>query len=48
VGDPVYGKGGGQTLLHAAELTIPRAGKEPIVAKAPLPERFLAAGFSEG
>lgn len=48
VGDPVYGKGGGQTLLHAAELRIPRAGKEPIVAKAPLPERFLAAGFSEG
>lgn len=48
VGDPVYGKGGQQTLLHAAELTIPRAGKEPIVAKAPLPERFLAAGFSEG
>ncbi|WP_010216223.1 RluA family pseudouridine synthase [Sphingomonas sp. PAMC 26621] len=47
VGDPVYGAGGGETLLHAAELTIPRPGKEPIVAKAPLPARFIAAGFSE-
>lgn len=51
VGDPVYGavRGGGgvPTLLHAAALTVPRAGKEPIIAKAPLPERFLAAGFSE-
>jgi tRNA pseudouridine32 synthase/23S rRNA pseudouridine746 synthase len=47
VGDPVYGSGGGETLLHAAELTVPRAGKEPIVAKAPLPKRFAAAGFGE-
>ena len=47
VGDPIYGRGGGETLLHAAELTVPRVGKEPIVAKAPLPERFAAAGFGE-
>ena len=48
VGDPVYGSGGKESLLHAAELTIPREGKEPIVAKAPLPARFAAAGFGEG
>ena len=48
VGDPIYGSGGKETLLHAAELTIPREGKEPIVAKAPLPERFAVAGFGEG
>ncbi len=47
VGDPIYGSGGGETLLHAAELTVPRSGKEPIVAKAPLPARFAAAGFGE-
>ncbi|WP_267388364.1 RNA pseudouridine synthase [Sphingomonas sp. GC_Shp_3] len=45
VGDPIYGSGGGETLLHAAALTIPREGKEPIIAEAPLPERFLKAGF---
>ena len=45
VGDPVYGNGGGETLLHAAELIVPRAGKEPIKAEAPLPERFVQAGF---
>ena len=48
VGDPIYGSGGKETLLHAAELTIPREGKEAIVAKAPLPERFAVAGFGEG
>jgi tRNA pseudouridine32 synthase/23S rRNA pseudouridine746 synthase len=47
VGDPIYGCGGGETLLHAARLKVPRDGKEPIVAVAPLPERFLKAGFSE-
>lgn len=45
VGDPIYGSGGGETLLHAASLTVPRPGKDPIVAEAPLPERFIAAGF---
>lgn len=48
VGDPVYGSGGKESLLHAAELTIPREGKEAIIAKAPLPARFAAAGFAEG
>ena len=27
VGDPVYGTGGGETLLHAAELTVPAGGQ---------------------
>jgi tRNA pseudouridine32 synthase / 23S rRNA pseudouridine746 synthase len=46
LGDPVYGRGeAGGMLLHAVELTVPRAGKEPIRAEAPLPERFAAAGF---
>ena len=48
VGDPVYGKADPVgMLLHAAELTIPREGKEDIVAKAPLPERFAKAGFGD-
>jgi tRNA pseudouridine32 synthase/23S rRNA pseudouridine746 synthase len=41
VGDPVYG--GADPLgmmLHAAKLVVPREGKEPVVADAPLPERF--------
>jgi len=46
VGDPIYGKGGKETLLHAASLKVPREGKEPIIAEAPLPERFLATGFT--
>lgn len=45
VGDPIYGSGGKHTLLHAAALTIPREGKDPIIAEAPLPLRFLEAGF---
>ena len=41
VGDPVYGAGErGGMMLHAAALTVPRANKDPIVAEAPLPERF--------
>ncbi|MBB4617617.1 RluA family pseudouridine synthase [Sphingomonas abaci] len=51
VGDPIYGRarrvapnqaGGQGMLLHAAELVVPRPGKEPIKAAAPLPERFGA------
>lgn len=43
VGDPVYGRGeAGGMLLHAAALTVPRAGKDPILAEAPMPERFGA------
>jgi tRNA pseudouridine32 synthase/23S rRNA pseudouridine746 synthase len=41
VGDPVYGRAdAGGMLLHAAELVVPRAGKDPVRAEAPLPERF--------
>ncbi|MES1973535.1 MAG: RNA pseudouridine synthase [Pseudomonadota bacterium] len=45
VGDPVYGRGGEETLLHASSLIVPRVGKDPVSATAPLPERFLKAGF---
>ena len=41
-GDPVYGKGGAAMLLHAAALTLPRTGKAPIHAAAPLPPSFGA------
>ena len=41
VGDAVYGRGDPLgMMLHAAELVVPRPGKEPIAAVAPLPERF--------
>lgn len=41
VGDPVYGRTDPVgMLLHAAELVVPRAGKEPVRAEAPTPERF--------
>src|SRR3546814_17576989 len=39
-GDPVYGRGGGPFLLHAAHLVVTREGKPPIAATAPFPERF--------
>lgn len=47
VGDPVYGtgKGAARTMLHAAALTVPREGKTPIAAVAPLPADFRALGF---
>jgi tRNA pseudouridine32 synthase/23S rRNA pseudouridine746 synthase len=44
-GDTVYGSGGQGALLHAASLSLPRDGKPPIEAKAPLPARFIALGF---
>lgn len=45
-GDPVYGRRGPHgMLLHAAGLVVPRDGKPDIVAEAPLPDRFVAAGF---
>lgn len=48
LGDPVYGSGEGarRTMLHAAALTVPREGKPPIAATAPLPADFAALGFS--
>jgi tRNA pseudouridine32 synthase / 23S rRNA pseudouridine746 synthase len=50
LGDPVYGEGKGanRTMLHAAALTVPREGKPPIVATAPLPPDFAALGFADG
>jgi tRNA pseudouridine32 synthase/23S rRNA pseudouridine746 synthase len=46
VGDPVYGKADAPMLLHSAFLSIPRDGKPPVEATAPLPENFAKAGFS--
>lgn len=50
LGDPVYGdgKGAGRTMLHAAALTVPRANKPAIEARAPLPADFAALGFGDG
>ncbi len=50
VGDPVYGTGRpGEPplLLHAHRLVVPRDGKPPVDATAPLPERFVAAGWGD-
>lgn len=46
--DPVYGdgKGAARTMLHAAALMVPREGKPPIAATAPLPADFAALGFA--
>jgi tRNA pseudouridine32 synthase/23S rRNA pseudouridine746 synthase len=41
VGDPVYGRAGPAMLLHSASLKVPRDGKEPIEAVAPLPPSFM-------
>jgi len=53
MGDPVYGDGKGaqnankgRTMLHAASLMVPRDGKPPIVAHAPLPVDIAALGFA--
>jgi tRNA pseudouridine32 synthase/23S rRNA pseudouridine746 synthase len=40
VGDRVYGFPGGEMLLHASRLIVPRGAKPPIDVTAPLPERF--------
>ena len=47
IGDPVYGAGGGPMLLHAVAIRVPREPKPEIVARAPLPASFAAAGFGE-
>ncbi len=50
LGDPVYGDGSGgagRTMLHAAGLTVPREGKDPIIAIAPMPADFIKLGFSD-
>ena len=41
-GDPVYGQGDGEMLLHAIALDVPREGKPAIAARAPLPGAFAA------
>jgi tRNA pseudouridine32 synthase/23S rRNA pseudouridine746 synthase len=48
LGDPIYGSGEGarRTMLHAASITVPREGKPPIAATAPLPADFAALGFA--
>ena len=52
LGDPIYGtgadaaKGAHRTMLHAAAITVPRDGKPPISATAPLPADFTALGFA--
>lgn len=47
LGDPIYGKAiqGKRTMLHAARIEVPREGKAPIIAEAPMPADFLALGF---
>jgi len=54
VGDPVYGRAGGSVgpdgvamLLHARALSVPREGKPPVAAVAPMPDSFVAAGFPD-
>ncbi len=47
-GDPTYGATHpAGMMLHAAELVVPRPGKEDIAATAPWPERFTRAGFDD-
>lgn len=47
LGDPVYGAANGfaRTMLHAWKLEVPRDGKPPIVAEAPIPADFAHLGF---
>ena len=47
LGDPIYGNKDARvsrTMLHSLALTIPREGKAPIVAEAPLPADFVKLG----
>jgi tRNA pseudouridine32 synthase/23S rRNA pseudouridine746 synthase len=48
LGDPVYGEKAGfaRTMLHASKLEVPREGKPPIEANAPMPADFIALGFA--
>lgn len=48
LGDPVYGRRAGYTmLLHAASLRVERGDKPAIAATAPLPPGFANAGFGD-
>jgi tRNA pseudouridine32 synthase/23S rRNA pseudouridine746 synthase len=41
IGDPVYGRADPRgMMLHAHKLVVPREGKDPVIAEAPMPERF--------
>jgi tRNA pseudouridine32 synthase/23S rRNA pseudouridine746 synthase len=55
LGDPIYGSGqqgselrARRTMLHAAALMVPRQGKPPVVAAAPMPADFEALNFADG
>lgn len=49
VGDFIYGSSADcGMLLHSYRISIPREGKPPVEAVAPLPERFTQAGFAYG
>jgi len=48
LGDPVYGRSSGFTmLLHAVSLRLERGAKPPVAAVAPLPASFANAGFAD-
>jgi tRNA pseudouridine32 synthase/23S rRNA pseudouridine746 synthase len=53
LGDPVYRAEGatgawtGGLVLHARRLTLPRDGKAPVDAVAPVPAIFAQAGFPD-
>lgn len=49
LGDPVYGtgKGAARTMLHALSLVVPRVGKPPVDAQAPLPPDFRRLWFGD-
>jgi tRNA pseudouridine32 synthase/23S rRNA pseudouridine746 synthase len=44
-GDGVYGTPGPAMMLHAVSLSLIRDGKRDVAAEAPLPQRFVEAGF---
>ncbi|WP_170003721.1 RluA family pseudouridine synthase [Pseudopontixanthobacter vadosimaris] len=48
LGDPLYGarQPYARMMLHAADLAIPREGKDAIAATAPLPREFADLGFA--
>ena len=49
LGDPIYGRKGSaaRTMLHAAQLVVPRDGKSAIEARASFPADFGALGFAD-
>lgn len=49
LGDPVYGQQGTafRTMLHASSLMVPREGKPPVTAHAPMPADFATLGFTD-